>query len=304
MPNRGSRQNDIYIPKMCYFCILKFDNVLENIGNFLLTTDIYSWEMISVLVLTGILVGFVNTLAGMATALSYVLFMAMGMPINVANGTSRVGVLAQFAVSSALFKKHGYLDIKLGAKVGIPIAIGSVIGAQGAAVINPTIMEVAMGLMLPVMAFLLIYNQRKKGQLKLKNALSQLENEIENKNKQKIGVLKFIAFVLIGVYGGFTHAGVGILILFGSFYLLGLDLIKSNGIKQFAVLIYTPLALVVFIWHGQINWPVALIYGVGNVTGAVIASQIAVKWGTTIINYVIAVAVFLMSFWLIYKQFI
>lgn len=290
--------------KMFYFCILKFDNVLENIGNFLLTTDIYSWKMISVLVLTGILVGFVNTLAGMATALSYVLFMAMGMPINVANGTSRVGVLAQFAVSSALFKKHGYLDIKLGAKVGIPIAIGSVIGAQGAAVINPAIMEVAMGLMLPVMAFLLIYNQRKKGQLKLKNALSQLENEIENKNKQKIGVLKFIAFVLIGVYGGFTHAGVGILILFGSFYLLGLDLIKSNGIKQFAVLIYTPLALVVFIWHGQINWPVALIYGVGNVTGAVIASQIAVKWGTTIINYVIAVAVLLMSFWLIYKQFI
>lgn len=289
---------------MCYFCILKFDNVLENIGNFLLTTDIYSWKMISVLVLTGILVGFVNTLAGMATALSYVLFMAMGMPINVANGTSRVGVLAQFAVSSALFKKHGYLDIKLGAKVGIPIAIGSVIGAQGAAVINPAIMEVAMGLMLPVMAFLLIYNQRKKGQLKSKNILSQLENEIENKSKQKIGILKFIAFVLIGVYGGFTHAGVGILILFGSFYLLGLDLIKSNGIKQFAVLIYTPLALVVFIWHGQINWPVALIYGVGNVTGAVIASQIAVKWGTTIINYVIAIAVFLMSFWLIYKQFI
>lgn len=289
---------------MCYFCVLKFDNVLENIGNFLLTTDIYSWEIISVLLFVGILVGFVNTLAGMATALSYVLFMAMGMPINVANGTSRVGVLAQFAVSSALFKKHGYLDIKLGAKVGIPIAIGSVIGAQGAAVINPAIMEVAMGLMLPVMAFLLIYNQRKKGQLKLKNALSQLENEIENKNKQKVGVIKFIAFVLIGVYGGFTHAGVGILILFGSFYLLGLDLIKSNGIKQFAVLIYTPLALVVFIWHGQINWPVALIYGVGNVTGAVIASQIAVKWGTTIINYVIAVAVFLMSFWLIYKQFI
>lgn len=289
---------------MFYFCILKFDNVLENIGNFLLTTDIYSWKMISVLVLTGILVGFVNTLAGMATALSYVLFMAMGMPINVANGTSRVGVLAQFAVSSALFKKHGYLDIKLGAKVGIPIAIGSVIGAQGAAVINPAIMEVAMGLMLPVMAFLLIYNQRKKRQLKSKNILSQLENEIENKSKQKIGVLNFIAFVLIGVYGGFTHAGVGILILFGSFYLLGLDLIKSNGIKQFAVLIYTPLALVVFIWHGQINWPVALIYGVGNVTGAVIASQIAVKWGTTIINYVIAVAVLLMSFWLIYKQFI
>lgn len=148
--------------KCSIFAYYKFDNVLENIGNFLLTTDVYSWKMISVLVLTGILVGFVNTLAGMATALSYVLFMAMGMPINVANGTSRVGVLAQFAVSSALFKKHGFLDIKLGTKVGIPIAIGSLIGAQGAAVVNPAIMEIAMGLMLPVMAFLLIYNQRKR----------------------------------------------------------------------------------------------------------------------------------------------
>ncbi len=279
--------------KCSIFAYSKFDNVLENIGNFLLTTDIYSIKMISILVFTGVLVGFVNTLAGMATALSYVLFMAMGMPINVANGTTRVGVLAQFAVSSALFKKHGHLDIKLGTKVGIPIAIGSLIGAQGAAIVNPSIMEVIMGLMLPIMAFLLIYNQNKKK-----------ENAREAKKREKIGVLKFLVFVLIGAYGGFTHAGVGILILFGSFYMLGLDLLKSNGIKQFAVLIYTPLALAVFIWHGQVNWPVALIYAIGNVTGAVIASLIAVKWGTTIINYVVALAVCLMSFWLIYKQFI
>lgn len=264
--------------------------------------------MISVLVATGIFVGFVNTMAGMATALSYVLFMGMGMPINVANGTSRVGVLAQFAVSSALFKKHGYLDIKLGTKVGIPIAIGSVLGAQGAAVVNPAIMEIVMGLMLPVMAFLLIYNQNRGGDKSTNKLTTVKDGIIESsekiKSRQKIGVLKFIAFMLIGAYGGFTHAGVGILILFGSFYMLGLDLLKANGIKQFAVLIYTPLALIVFIWHGQVNWPVALIYAVGNVTGAVIASQIAVKWGTTIINYVIAIAVCFMSFWLLYKQFI
>lgn len=282
--------------------------MLKNIGDFLLNTDIYSIEMISVLVATGIFVGFVNTMAGMATALSYVLFMGMGMPINVANGTSRVGVLAQFAVSSALFKKHGYLDIKLGTKVGIPIAIGSVLGAQGAAVVNPAIMEIVMGLMLPVMAFLLIYNQNRGGDKSTNKLTTVKDGIIESsekiKSRQKIGVLKFIAFMLIGAYGGFTHAGVGILILFGSFYMLGLDLLKANGIKQFAVLIYTPLALIVFIWHGQVNWPVALIYAVGNVTGAVIASQIAVKWGTTIINYVIAIAVCFMSFWLLYKQFI
>lgn len=289
-------------PKNCsIFAYYKIDNVLKNIGDFLLNTDIYSWEIISILVAVGILVGFINTMAGMATALSYALFMAMGMPINVANGTIRVGVLSQFAVSSALFKKHGHLDLKLGAKVGVPVAIGSIIGAQGAALVNPVVMEVIMGLMLPIMAYLLIFNKNKK---RSQTSENQCAYNLEIKKRQQIGVAKYIGFILIGVYGGFTHAGVGILIIFGSFYMLGLDLVKSNGIKQFAVLLYTPLALAVFIWHGQVNWPVALIYAVGNVTGAIIASQITVKKGSIVVNYVIAVAVCLMSFWLIYKQFI
>lgn len=239
--------------------------MLKEVIFFLTNTDIYSPAMITLLVTVGMLVGFVNTLAGMATALSYALFMAMGMPINVANGTTRVGVLAQFAVSSVLFKKQGLLDSKLAIKVGIPIAIGSLIGAQFAALVNPSIMEVIMGLMLPVMAVLLIRNHKRKST----NDIHTVES-----SNNKLGVVKLSAFVLIGAYGGFTHAGVGILIIFGSFYLLGLDLLRSNGIKQFAVVMYTPIALAVFIWHGQINWPVAIIYAIGNVTGAALCTAI------------------------------
>lgn len=273
--------------------------MIENIANYLHTADPLSTGMIAILITTGIFVGFVNTLAGMATALSYMLFMAMGMPINIANGTTRVGVLAQFAVSSAMFKKSGYLDIKVATKVGIPVALGSLIGAQAAAVLNPTIMEVTMGIMLPIMAVMLLYSQHNRN----KNGKGELTQE-ELNEKTKFGVLKFVAFMFIGAYGGFTHAGVGILIIFGSFYLLGLDILRANGVKQFAVVIYTPLALSIFIFHGQVNWPVALIYAIGNVLGAILASKYAVKWGAKVVNYVIAIAVFAMSFWLIYKQFI
>lgn len=268
--------------------------MFSSISDFLLNSDPMSWGMISILIGVGIIVGFVNTLAGMATALSYALFMAMGMPINVANGTARVGVLAQFAVSSHMFKKQGYLDYKLGFKVGIPVAIGSILGAEFAAILNPSIMEIVMGIMLPIMAFLLIYNQ---------NGGTRLKRAIDRGWNAKFGVLEFIVFVFVGIYGGFTHAGVGILIIFGSFYLLGLDILRSNGIKQFAVLMYTPLALTIFILHGQVNWRVALIYAIGNVAGALVASKVAIKWGAKFINYSIAVAVCLMSFWLIYKQF-
>ena len=280
--------------------------MIENFTNYLQTADPMSAGMISLLIGVGIFVGFVNTLAGMATALSYALFMAMGMPINVANGTTRVGVLAQFAVSSVLFKKNGYLDTKIATKVGIPVAIGSLAGAQAAAVLNPSIMEVAMGIMLPIMAIMLIYTQHRRS--KADANASSTETTIAGittntvRKSHAFSAAKFIAFMFIGAYGGFTHAGVGILIIFGSFYLLGLDILRANGVKQFAVVIYTPIALSIFILHGQVNWPVALIYTIGNVTGAVIASKFAVKWGAKAVNYIIAIAVFVMSFWLIYKN--
>lgn len=276
--------------------------MIENFTNYIQTADPLSAGMISLLIGVGIFVGFVNTLAGMATALSYALFMAMGMPINVANGTTRVGVLAQFAVSSVMFKKSGYLDTKLATKVGIPVAIGSLAGAQAAAVLNPSVMEIAMGVMLPIMAIMLLYSQHRRSKADASSTASSSTSSTAAAKSQAFSAAKFIAFMFIGAYGGFTHAGVGILIIFGSFYLLGLDILRANGIKQFAVVIYTPIALTIFIIHGQVNWPVALIYSIGNVTGAILASRYAVKWGAKAVNYIIAIAVFAMSFWLIYKN--
>ena len=269
--------------------------MIESIGDFLLNSNPLSAEMIFLLIGVGIFVGFVNTLAGMATAISYALFMAMGMPINVANGTCRVGVLSQFAVSSVLFKKSGNLDYKVGTKVGIPIAIGSIIGAQAAAVLNPSIMEVVMGIMLPIMTILLFRNQHHSKKSGIVNNIGW--------NDVKFGPLEFVIYIFIGAYGGFTHAGVGILMIFGAVYLMGLDIVKANGIKQFAVLLYTPIALTIFILHDQVNWPVAIIYAIGNVIGAVIGSKMAFKWGAAIINYMILIVVLIFSFMLIYKQF-
>ncbi len=273
-----------------YYICAKFFKMFAQFLDYLQTADPFSAPMLAILIGVGFFVGFVNTLAGMATVLSYALFMAMGMPINIANGTTRFGVLAQFAVSSVIFKREGYLDLKEGYRVGIPVAIGSLVGAQLVAVMNPKIIEIVMGCILPFMAYLLVSD--KKPNFSSIGGVSS-----------KITLSKFIIFTLIGVYGGFTHAGVGILIIFGSVYLLGTDMLRGNAIKQFAVVMYTPIALAVFIWHDQVNWPIALIYSIGNIAGAVLASKLAVKWGVKFIRWCVGAAVIFVAFWLIYKQF-
>lgn len=234
--------------------------------------------------------GFVNTVAGMATVISYGLFMAMGMPINIANATSRVGVLLQFSVNSLIFKKEGLLDLSLATKVGIPVAIGAFVGAEMASLLPTSYIEWTTAILMPMTALLLLLDKKK------------FSEKYNIDSAPRMTVWKYLIFGIIGIYGGFTHAGVGLLVIFGSFIFLGQDLVRSNAIKQLTTVIYTPVAIAIFALHGQINWPVALIYSIGNVIGGVTGSKMAIRLGDKFMKVAVFVVVIAMSAWLVVKQ--
>ena len=48
----------------------------------------------------------------------------------------------------------------------------------------------------------------------------------------------------------------------------GLDLVKANAIKVLIVLLYTPFALGIFMYHKQVDYSLGLILAVGNMLGA------------------------------------
>lgn len=264
---------------------------MEQISQFFLNTPLWSPEMLAVLIGVGIFVGFVNTVAGLATVISYALFMAMGMPINIANATSRVGVLMQFSTNAVIFKKEGLLDVKLATRVGIPVAIGAILGTEMASILPAHVIEVCTGVILPLMGVLLLIDKKK------------VAEKYHIVGTPRLSLWKYVIFFIIGIYGGFTHAGVGLLVIFGSSIFLGQDLLHANAIKQLTTVIYTPVALLIFALHGQINWPVAFIYAIGNVIGGIIASKVAIKWGEKFIKYAVLIVVLCMSVYLIWKQF-
>lgn len=265
--------------------------MLDRVADFLINTPYYEPEMIALLIAVGAFVGFVNTVAGMATVISYVLFMAMGMPINIANATSRVGVMLQFSTNSIIYRKEGLLDVGLATKVGIPVALGAFLGAEMAAVFPAYIMEIATGVLLPIIVLLLLVDKDK------------VVKRFDIHCSPQMTFWKYLLFFVLGIYGGFTHAGIGILVILSSFFFLGQDLTHSNAIKQLTTVIYTPVALLIFIIHGQINWPVALIYAVGNVIGGVVASKVAIRWGDKFLKAIVIIVVIVTSFYLLWKQF-
>ena len=242
-----------------------------------------SWLISFLLISSGLLVGFINTLAGGGTIISISLFMFLGLPATVANGTNRVAALLQTLTSTLSFQKQQVLDTRKGLLLGIPTAIGSILGAIIAVDINAKTFEKAIGVIMLVMLFFIIY----KPEYWLKG-----RKELVVK---KITPWQIIMFFGIGLYGGFIHVGVGYFILAGLVLNAGYDLVKANALKVFIVLLYVPFTVAIFIWNKQVNYQYGLIHAIGNIIGAWLASKYAVSWGANFVRWVIVIVILITS---------
>lgn len=234
-----------------------------------------SWLEIAALITSGLLVGFINTLAGGGTIISISLLMFMGLPATVANGTNRIAVIIQNLVAVISFKKQKLLDFRKGIILGIPTTLGSIAGAMIAVDLNENAIEKSIAFVMIIMSFFIIYKPQRwlKGQ--------------ENLAERPVSIWQMVIFFFIGAYGGFIHVGVGYFLIAAIVLGAGYDLVKANAIKNLIVLIYAPFTLIVFILNGQVNYSYGLVHSIGNVIGAYLATRFAIKWGANFIRWFI-----------------
>ncbi len=234
-----------------------------------------SWLQAIELIIAGVLVGFINTLAGGGSIISLSLLMFMGLPANVANGTNRIAVTLQTFTATSMFKKAGLFDNKKALYLGIPSVLGSIVGSLIAVEIDNNIFEKIMVFIMFAMLFFIFY----KPELWLKGNSALLEKPLRPWH--------YIVFFLIGIYGGFIHAGIGYLLIIGLVIGVGFDLIKANAIKVLIVLMFVPFSLIAFLVKGQVEWSFGLVLAVGNIFGAWIASKFAISRGVNFVRWVI-----------------
>ncbi len=241
--------------------------------------DVWSPEIIALLIATGFLIGIINTLAGSGTALGYALFMSLGLPPAWANGTVRIGVIPQTFAATLKFHKHKLLDIKSAIPLALAITAGSIVGAQIAVSINPEIFRKIIGAAMIIILFFLIFKPEKF-----------LKGKVYEK-REKIKFWHLLLYFLIGLYGGFIHVGVGIFLLIAFVSLSGYDLVRANSLKVFTVLIYTPFALAVFMINGEIHYAMGLLAAIGNTIGGIVASRFAVKFGAEPLRWFLIIVI-------------
>jgi len=251
------------------------------IKDFLLSFDIHSWQILSIVFVAGFVAGFINTFAGFGTALNYLLFSLLGIPLNVANGTVRLGVIMQSITTTIHFYRKGELDLIKGLAISIPVTLGAILGAEIAVHINIDIFEKVNGVVLILMLILLFYDSDRW--IKGKEVLST----------RKVTIWHILSYILIGAYGGFVHIGVGIFMIVALVWISGYNLVKATALKMYVVLIYTPFVFGVFAFNGQIEYTLGIVTGVGNLIGGLLAAKLVLKWGAKVIRWSIIVMMLL-----------
>lgn len=222
------------------------------------------YDVVIMLVVSGVMVGIINTLAGGGSIITMTVFMALGMPISVANGTNRIAVFLQNFTASVTFIRKRMLDIRHGLLLSIPVVVGNIAGSLVASNIDERVFKICFGVVLCVILFYMIFDVRKR---------------LHSGGRMQVKPIHYLWFLIIGFYGGYIYIGLGYLILALALWSMRLDIVTANVIKGFVIFIATPFSLLVFMLNGQVEYGYGIIHGLGNMLGAYLASHYMVGWG-------------------------
>jgi hypothetical protein len=234
------------------------------------------------LALVGVVASWINVVAGGGSFLTLPLLIFLGLPPTLANGTNRVGILAQNVSAVLGFRKHGVLDQYWGLRAALPASLGALIGTWIALSVGDDSMRRLLATLMLVAALGTLFG-------------TQLPHpSSEARPRQFLFMLSFFG---IGVYGGFIQAGAGFLILAVT-TLAGFDLVRGNAIKVLCVLVFTPLALALFASQGQVDWKAGLALGVGGAVGGQFGVRFTIRRGQQTVQRVVQVAIAICAVWL------
>ncbi len=217
----------------------------------------------AIAIIGGFFAGVVNTLAGNGSAITLtILTEVLGLPPNMANGTNRIGVVAQTSASSYGFYQGGKLDLRDNWVFYIPTIIGALIGVFIAINVSNEQFKDFFSYMMVVMLFVILIRPKRW----------LAETDISKRPSLFITVPLFF---LLGIYGGFIQMGMGVFFLAVTVLIARFSLIESNAMKSLIIAIYTIFVLAIFHYQGFVNWQIGGIIAIGQTAGGYLTARFA-----------------------------
>jgi len=242
-----------------------------------------------ILFCTAVLGGAINAVAGGGTLLTFPALIFVGQPSIMANATNTValwpGALSSFWAYRSELGYHPREVFLL----SVPSFLGGVLGAWLLVNTEKSTFDILVPYLILLATGLFIVQeplarwQRWRAGPPLPGAQPNADSSLAVAFGHAATPLRWSAVLLsqflIGVYGGYFGAGIGILML-AAYGILGFSNIhQANAIKNLNAMFINGIAAALFIAKGLIDWPIALLMAAGAIFGGYAGAGAARRLG-------------------------
>ncbi|HYF49072.1 MAG TPA: sulfite exporter TauE/SafE family protein [Planctomycetota bacterium] len=245
--------------------------------------------------------GAINSVAGGGTLISFPTLMWVGLDSRVANMTNTMGLWPASLTGAWGFRHHKPPPGKLLLRFCLVSLAGGIVGAV-LLMITPTKAFDAIVPWLILLAAVLFVLQERISQRFLPPVPQPGKFPIDEPERGTSAKALTFQFV-VGVYGGYFGAGIGIMMLAALGMLQLGDIYRLNYLKNIGALLINIIAALLFGLTGEVHWPLAGIMIVGGIVGAFLMSGIARKIGPKALRAIVSLVGFTIAGVMLYKQF-
>ena len=217
----------------------------------------------SALLIIGIIFGLISTLAGGGSIVTLPALLYLGVSPHAANATNRVVGVVQTLSAAWSFRRGGVLSERgLGALLGYA-ALGGVVGASSSLLLTPDAMRTGIHLCLIAVALFTLGAPRRLF--------------VEPPPRARSLRVRHLGVFIVGFYGGFLQAGIGLVTLYYVRFICGYDLVRGTALKTLLIIAMIGPAFAIFIWWGEVRWWLGLYLALGSIAGARIAVSLSLS---------------------------
>ncbi len=245
-----------------------------------------SWQL-PLLFLTGLVAGFVDSIAGGGGLITIPALMSLGIDPRHALGTNKLQATFGSGSASWHYAKGGAVSLRETGRGFLFSLLGATLGALAVQQLNPSFLKRAIPLLLIAVAAYMVAKPRL--------------GTIDLRPRLRRGWFDLIFGLGIGFYDGFFGPGTGTFWAMAFMLGLGFNLTKATGSTKVMNFASNLAALVMFLCGGWVLFGAGLAMGVGQLIGARLGSGMVMAKGTRFIRPVFLTVVLALALKLLWS---
>ena len=224
-----------------------------------------------------------GTLVGGSSLITIPVLIFLGLPPHSAIATDRMGITGIGIAGLYKFHQKGLVRYRIGFVTGIPILLGSFLGATLVMQINPLMLKkIIAAITVSLLALVAV---------KPRVGIEKAPRPLRTRDLLTGIILSF----LVGIYGGFYGASAGTFVAYILILVFGQTFLESAATLKIGSIMMTATATLTFAYHGVIHYPLAMAMFVGCAIGSFAGAHYSDRIGNVWIKRLFIGVVFIMA---------